>query len=71
MVPGCSLDAPWVLLDPPKIKLEKKEFHETKSKNLGDLEFCKDARRKNNRDLSGQNPVNFHGVPFGDKSDAS
>ena len=26
---------------------------------------------KNNRDLSGQNSLNFHGVPFGDKSDAS
>ena len=49
MVPGdpqWSLDAPWVLLDPPKMKLEKKQIHKTKSKNLEILKMCKDARRK-------------------------
>ena len=46
MVPACSRDAPWVLLDPPKMKLEKKQNHETKNEILGNLEICKDARRK-------------------------
>ena len=49
MVPGdpqWSLDAPWVLLDPPKMKLEKKQIHKTKSKHLTNLENCKDVRRK-------------------------
>ena len=37
MVPGdpqWSLDAPWVLLDAPKMQLEQKQIHKTKSKNL-------------------------------------
>ena len=48
MVPGdpqWSLDAPWVLLDPPKMKLEKKHIHKTRRGNLEHLEICKDARR--------------------------
>ena len=49
MIPGdpwWSLDAPWVLLDPPKMELENKKKHKTKSTHLGNLEICKDARRK-------------------------
>ena len=49
MVPGdlqWSLDAPCVLLDPPKMKLGKKQIHKTKSKNLDNLDFCKEVRRK-------------------------
>ena len=49
MVPGdsqWSLDAASVLLDPPKMKLESKQNHKTKSKNLEHLEICKDARRE-------------------------
>ena len=50
MVPGdpqWSLDAPWVLLDPPKMKLTKKQIHKTKSKSLKHLEICKDGHRQN------------------------
>ena len=49
MVPGdpqWSLDAPWVLLDPPRMKLEKKQIHKMKRTNLGNLEIRKDARWK-------------------------
>jgi hypothetical protein len=49
MVPGdpqWSLEAPKVLLDPPKMKSEKKQIHKIKGKNLNNLEISKDAPRK-------------------------
>ena len=46
--PRWSLDAPWVLPDPLKIKYENKTIGKQKNNNdyLGNLEICKDARQE-------------------------
>ena len=44
--PRWSLDAPWVLLDPPKIKLKIRQIQKNKKWTPGNLEICKDARKQ-------------------------
>ena len=44
--PLWSLDAPWVLLDAPKIKLEIRQIPKHQKLKPDNPEICKDARQK-------------------------
>ena len=44
--PRLSLDAPWVLLDPPKMKLKMKQIQNNEKWKPGILEIRKDAHRQ-------------------------
>ena len=64
--PRWSLDAPWVLLGSPKNKFGIGKIQKSEANEIQNVQ-----RRapSNHRDLSGRDPLNIHGVPFGDKSD--
>ena len=68
------LSGPWKLPGsswiPPKWNKTRNKFIKEKWKPRKSWNSQRRAP-KNNRDLPGQNPLNFHGGPFADKSDAS
>ena len=71
--PRWSLDAPWVLLDAPTIKYKMKQIQINSKRAPANPEICKDAHREIIQVglVEVLYSVSFHGVPFGDKSDAS